>query len=69
MHAAIYDECMRMWRDFTETSIKHGDREANMVAHGLARQAFISKTSCTWLDETPDFILSVVALVTVLYDQ
>ena len=41
-----------------------------MVAHGLARQAFISKTSCTWFDETPDFILSVVARdVTVLYDQ
>ena len=61
---------MRMWRDFTETSIKHGDCEANMVAHGLARQVFISKTSCTWLDETLDFILSVVARdVTVLYDQ
>jgi len=41
-----------------------------MVTHGLARQAFISKTSCTWLDETLDFILSAVARdVTVLYDQ
>jgi len=44
--------------------------KANMVAHGLARQAFISKTSCIWFDETPDFILSVVARdVTVLYNQ
>jgi len=61
---------MRMWRDFTETSIKYDDREANMIAHGLARQAFISKTSCTWLDETPDFILSAVARdLTVLHDQ
>ena len=68
--AAIYDDCMRMWRELSEISIKHGDREANMVAHGLARQAFTSKTSCTWFDETPDFILGALAHdVTVLYDQ
>ena len=53
-----------------ETSIKHGDCEANIVSQGLARQAFISKLSCTWFDETPYFILSAVACdVTVLYDQ
>ena len=45
-----------MWRDFFEISIRHRDREANMVAHMLARQAFSSKKSCTWLDEILYFI-------------
>jgi hypothetical protein len=68
--AAIYDDCVRLWREFVSISIEHCDREANVVAHTLARQAFRSKSSYMWVDETPDFILGVTANdVTVLYDQ
>jgi ribonuclease HI len=68
--AAIYDDCVRLWREFVNISIEHCDREANVVAHTLARQAFRSKSSYMWVDETPDFILGVTANdVTVLYDQ
>ena len=38
--AAIYDECMRMWRDFTEISIKHGDREAIYGCSWFSKASF-----------------------------
>jgi ribonuclease HI len=41
--AAIYDECNIVWGGFQEISIKHLSREANQVAHELARQALLTK--------------------------
>lgn len=68
--AAIYDEVCSTWRDFVDISINHADREANMVAHYLARQAFDFKSSCIWIDECPDFLLGAVARdVTILIHQ
>jgi hypothetical protein len=32
-------------------------REANKVAHSLARECFSRKILCNWVDERPDFIL------------
>jgi hypothetical protein len=32
-------------------------REANKVAHLLARESFSRKILCNWVDEPPDFIL------------
>jgi hypothetical protein len=42
--------------------IEHCDREANQVAHELARQAFISKDFCTWVDHP-------LALFSMLYQM
>jgi ribonuclease HI len=44
--AAIYDECNIVWNRFQEISIEHLSREANKVAHQLARQAMITRTNC-----------------------
>jgi len=49
--APILDECDNLWREFTIISIEHCDRESNQVAHELARQGFMSKVSCIWVDE------------------
>jgi hypothetical protein len=48
-------------RGFTGGIRGRFDREANMVAHYLARQAFDFKSSCIWIDECPDFLLGAVA--------
>jgi ribonuclease HI len=65
--AAIYDDCSILWSDFGIVSIEHCNREANQVAHELARVSFTSSSSCTWVDEPPRFILSkLVNDVTVL---
>jgi hypothetical protein len=47
-----------MWSGFGNMSIEYCNREANQVAHELARVAFSSGNSCTWVDEPPRFILS-----------
>ncbi|KAK3151155.1 hypothetical protein QOZ80_3AG0242440 [Eleusine coracana subsp. coracana] len=39
----IYEECYSIWRDLAGVSIEFCHREANSVAHKLARDAFISK--------------------------
>jgi ribonuclease HI len=65
--AAIYDDCSILWSGFGNVSIEHCNRGANQVAHELARVAFSSGNSCTWVDEPPRFILSkLVDDVTIL---
>jgi hypothetical protein len=58
--AAIYEECSFLCRNFTKTQFSHCPREANMAAHELARHAW-GIESIVWLDDPPDFILSVLA--------
>ena len=58
--AAIYDECSTIWSGFQDISIEHCSRDANCVAHELARQAMQTKTNCIWGDEAPSFILEFV---------
>ena len=55
--APILDECDNLWREFTKISTEHCDRESNQVAHELARQGFMSKVSCIWVDEPPNCII------------
>jgi len=55
--APIYDDCYNMWRDFVDVSIEHCHRDANRVAHEIARRCFISRQSCIWVDEPPSFLL------------
>lgn len=42
--AAVFDECQTIWEWFDVISIEHCNREANQVAHGLARNSFMKKT-------------------------
>jgi hypothetical protein len=56
----IYEECVQGWQDFGSISIDHVHREANTVAHEIAREAMASKLSCNWVDEPPSFILEAL---------
>jgi hypothetical protein len=38
-------------------SFKHCPREANEVAHVLARECFASKLFCNWVDEPTGFLM------------
>jgi ribonuclease HI len=51
--AAIYDECTAIWIGLQEISIEHLGRDANQVAHELARQAMVTKVNCIWDDDPP----------------
>uniref|UniRef100_K4A1W4 RNase H type-1 domain-containing protein n=1 Tax=Setaria italica TaxID=4555 RepID=K4A1W4_SETIT len=48
--APIFDDCYSMWQEFDSICIDHCNREANGVAHELARIAMQSKLSCNWDD-------------------
>jgi hypothetical protein len=55
--AAIYDDCIILWSCFGKVAIEFCNREANQVAHELARVSSSSGRSCTWVDEPPSFLL------------
>ena len=59
--APIYDESYIIWSGFQEVSMEHLNREANQVAHELARRAMITKENCIWDDDPANFILHTLA--------
>ena len=58
--AAIYDECIIIWSGFQEISIEHCSRDANRVAHELARRAMQTKDKLYLGHESPSYILEFV---------
>jgi ribonuclease HI len=56
----IYEECVQVWQDFASISIDRVHREANTVAHDIAREAMVSKSSCSWVDEPSSIILEAL---------
>jgi hypothetical protein len=67
--AAIYDDCNTIWSGFQDISIEHCSREANQVAHNLARRAGQHRQNCTWVDEPPNFILDLVINDVTILDE
>jgi ribonuclease HI len=59
--APIFEDCYNIWKDLPMATIEHCDREANQVAHELARQALVAKASCIWVDLQPTFITALLA--------
>ncbi|KAI4997390.1 hypothetical protein ZWY2020_052732 [Hordeum vulgare] len=57
--AAIFDDCFHYACDFVATRFEHCNREANKVAHELARLARFSQSS-NWFEEPP---LEIVTLL------
>ena len=67
--AAILDNCYHLATRFLKIEFEHNYREANMVAHELARLARESDQH-TWLDEPPGFIIPfLVKDVTVVMNE
>jgi ribonuclease HI len=65
--SAVFADCVDLSSSIGEVSFKHCPREANGVAHELARVAFESSSSGFWEGEPPNFIVShLVNDVTIL---
>jgi hypothetical protein len=43
-----------------KVEFKHYPREANRVAHVIARNSVDSKSSCSWVDEPRSFVLQTL---------
>ena len=65
----VYDECNIVWSSFQKISIEHVSRDANQVAHALARQAMILNENCMWDNEPPNFNLPMSANDVTLFNQ
>jgi ribonuclease HI len=55
--AATYVNCLDMAITIGTITFTHCLREANKVAHSLARFSFSNKSDCIWVDEPPNGIL------------
>jgi ribonuclease HI len=65
--SAVFTDCVDLASSIGVVSFKHCPRDANGVAHVLAKVAFDSGSSGYWEGEPPDFIVShLVNDVTIL---
>jgi ribonuclease HI len=65
--AAIYADCIDISTMIGNVKFKSCPREANQVAHQIAKFSFLNNQTCNWVDEPPSFILDrLVNDVTVL---
>ena len=56
--AVIYADCMDLIPSLGSVKFRHISRDANKVAHDIARHSSSEKISCNWDDNPPSFILS-----------
>jgi ribonuclease HI len=65
--SAVYADCIDLASSIGSVSFKSCPREANQVAHEIARFSFLNNQTCNWVDEPPSFILDrLINDVTVL---
>ena len=55
--AAIFADCVDYVASIGTVSFQHCPREANAVAHELARVCYTDKSSCNWDDDPSSFII------------
>jgi hypothetical protein len=56
------EDTKEVHRSLRNWKIGHVKREANEVAHGLAKEAFWITMDNIWIEETPDYISNIVLL-------
>jgi ribonuclease HI len=59
-YSAILADCFQKASSMRMVKFIHCRREANMVAHHLAKRAYETRSSIHWRDRPPDFILPFV---------
>lgn len=59
--AAIYAECLDTANLIGKVKFKHCRREANGVAHALAKHSYLNKSYCIWSDDPPVWIIPDLA--------
>jgi ribonuclease HI len=55
--AAIFADCVDLTTAIGDVKFQHCPREANKVAHELAKVSFSNTSSCNWDDDPPSFLL------------
>jgi ribonuclease HI len=55
--SAIYSDILAQAANIGTVEFSHCRRDTNTVAHDLARDSFISRSCCNWIDDPPSFIL------------
>jgi ribonuclease HI len=55
--AAIFADFVDLAALLDQVSFKHCPREANEVAHEIASNSFLTRSSYNWVDEPPNFII------------
>jgi ribonuclease HI len=56
--SAIFADCVDLASLIGSVTFQHCPREANEVAHVLARECFSTKVSCNWDSDPPRFLLN-----------
>uniref|UniRef100_A0A8I6Y5C3 RNase H type-1 domain-containing protein n=1 Tax=Hordeum vulgare subsp. vulgare TaxID=112509 RepID=A0A8I6Y5C3_HORVV len=56
--AAVFAECIDMATSIGKVIFSHCFREANSVAHELAKFSFCNKVEDNWTNEPPEFLVS-----------
>ena len=56
--ATIFADCVDLVTNIGSVKFSHCLREANQVAHELAKDSFINRSSSSWMAEAPNFIVS-----------
>ena len=55
--AAFFADCVDLIAMTGSVSFIHCQREANRVSHSLAKQCWLVKVNCNWVDEPSGFLL------------
>ena len=58
--AAIYAKCLDVANMIGKVKFRNCKREANGASHELVRVSYLNKLSYKWVDDPPDWILSVL---------
>jgi ribonuclease HI len=58
--SAIFADCVDLASHIGRVEYGHCHREANEVAHELARASYADRNSCNWLVEPPSFIIPML---------
>jgi hypothetical protein len=65
--STIFADIVDITSSFDKITFKYCPREANKVAHELAKFSFLNNQSCNWVDEPLSFLLNnIINDVTVL---
>lgn len=56
-YSAIIEDCFHIAHEIPLVSFQHCPREANNLAHQLARHGYDSQLFISWEDEPPDFLV------------
>jgi hypothetical protein len=58
--SAIFSNIVNSALQISKVKFKHCPREANQIAHELARVAYTNKNSCSWRTNTSSFMISTL---------